>query len=173
MTTEVFTQPADETALRRCKKCGVAKQLTAFHRHSQCGGGRLPVCGDCKYQAQLNSPVFQQRKQAKAVATGERKEANRLALAVARTERMTLAGEKTCKKCGGIKPFDKFPKSVNCRDGRSGTCHACKYQSRKPKLVREKEAQRTKRWRLANPERSRALRRAQNVRHRLRGKGLL
>ena len=169
MTTEVFTQPADETALRRCKKCGVAKQLTAFHRHSQCGGGRLPVCGDCKYQAQLNSPAFQQRKQAKR----ERKEASRLALAVERAERMTLTGEKTCKKCDAIKPVGKFPKSVSCLDGWSGTCHACNYQSRKPMLVREKESLRAKRWRLANPERSRAMRRAQNVRHRLRGKGLL
>jgi hypothetical protein len=33
---------------RGCKKCGVVKPLTAFHKHKQCWGGYNSVCKECR-----------------------------------------------------------------------------------------------------------------------------
>lgn len=43
---------------------------------------------------------------------------------------METIAEKNCKKCGKVRPLDKYPKSSRTRDGRAGKCYSCCHQSR-------------------------------------------
>lgn len=36
--------------------------------------------------------------------------------------------QKTCRKCGATKPLDEFAPSRTCKDGRRGTCRACRFR---------------------------------------------
>lgn len=68
--------------------------------------------------------------------------------------------EKTCIKCGEIKPFGEFEKRSRCKDGRGNVCHKCKYESRKklPSWPARKKAIAQaclvlgREWRKSNPE---------------------
>ncbi len=161
------------TTTRCCKQCGIEKAMECFHRHSQCNGGRLPICRDCKYQAYKASAAYQRKREAQQARAAIRRAARTAARATSRQEKEAHAvavGEKTCKKCDQVKPLAKFPARIACIGGRSGACYACVYQSRKPHLVKEKERARAKRWRQAHRDKDRQLRRVQNARYRARKK---
>lgn len=172
-TNKSVTAMENQPTSRCCKQCGIEKAMERFHRHAQCNGGRLPICRDCKYQAYKTSAAYQCKRAAQQAAAAIRLAERAAARATARQEkeaRLVAAGEKTCKKCGEIKPLTKFPSDLACIGGRSGSCYACIYQTKKPHLVREKERARAKRWRQRHPDQDRQLRRVQNVRYRARQK---
>lgn len=82
--------------------------------------------------------------------------------------------EKACKKCGEVKPLDKFQKCSAARDGREGTCGPCKWVARACKLTAEqKEAasHRARLWKDVNKDRWREQRKEQRERARLRRGG--
>jgi hypothetical protein len=45
--------------------------------------------------------------------------------AVKTAKARTGKGEKTCKKCGVVKPLEAFAEHNQCRDGRLGKCRDC------------------------------------------------
>mgnify|MGYP001164606646 CR=1 FL=1 len=71
----------------------------------------------------------------------------------AEAERLRAQGLKKCSGCGQVKPFEKFGKDKNRKDGRDYRCKACR-------------AEYSRQWREANPEYSRQHYESNRERHR-------
>lgn len=61
--------------------------------------------------------------------------------------------EKTCTKCGIVKPLDKFVKASKNRDGRRNTCKTCANKRKIETINRETKAKSDKAYYLKNKER--------------------
>lgn len=63
--------------------------------------------------------------------------------------------DKVCKACGQAKSEDKFPKVSRARDGRGGTCYACRWASRSAVGQTDQQQKATRlrinRWKRRNP----------------------
>ena len=68
---------------------------------------------------------------------------------------------KKCSKCGVEKPLSEFSKASREKGGHRSNCKSCAaaYFQSLPRTEREARAQKTKTWRLKNPERKKASRR--------------
>lgn len=69
------------------------------------------------------------------------------------------AQQKKCSKCGEVKPLDEFCKDRWNKDGRKSNCRECaKAMTRKwRKANPEKTREQNRRWRAANPEKCKVI----------------
>jgi 5-methylcytosine-specific restriction endonuclease McrA len=60
---------------------------------------------------------------------------------------------KQCRKCGEVKPLERFPIDKRNRDGRGGQCRPCKDQKTKEWQARNKEKvlEASRKWKARNP----------------------
>lgn len=73
--------------------------------------------------------------------------------------------EKSCKRCGEIKPLTDFHRAAGARDGHRGECIACAKAYRKQWYANNRESAiaNVKRWQQENAERLNAYRREHNA----------
>ena len=66
--------------------------------------------------------------------------------------------DKTCKKCGQMKPIDRFYKAAGTKDGHRGECIDCAKVIRRTwyDANKDKAVEAARRWQQRNPERTAA-----------------
>lgn len=111
---------------KKCSLCGLIKPMTDYYRQAKSKDGRRSECAACTQAKQANrdknrAPRPREERRAKA--------AERLAVVPGPVEAarpMTTPAEKTCSRCGIVKPMAEFHKSSERPDGRRGVCKTCR-----------------------------------------------
>lgn len=133
-----------ERGLKKCCKCQSIKPLEEFYNNKAEKDGKNDKCIVCAKEwhrlHNINGP-------------GNRKKRKRTEL--------LAQGLKECARCNGIKPIEQFAKRKASSDGLRSWCKECQSAYKKeyrsdPKNAATEQAQ-SRKWRRANPERSREL----------------
>ena len=119
--------------LKKCKKCGISKDVTKFYRNRRAKDGREYRCKPCSDQLTKEKRKNNVRKNARPA---------------------DVDGMRICSKCRVLKDRTEFYRCKATKDGLHNNCKACSIAVAKQwaKENSERAAAKDRLWKLNNPD---------------------
>ena len=121
--------------MKKCKKCGIEKDLSEFHVNRAKKDGKETKCKGCIREAVANRKykLTCQNPECGVEFVNYRKDRKYChdCYSPNKTQEQIDLGEKKCTKCKELKDFSQFYDTKGVRDGKESQCKQCKHDQKK------------------------------------------